>query len=214
MFVTFNIQVERSELQNTSVDFPSRTVDSYKVAVETLKTTDENVVNGLKFDSIFNSLKYFHVAQSGLPPYIAHDLFEGIIAVYLAILLAHFVKKKCFSYTQLNRRIAQFKYLGPDAGSAPFQICKKGSKLGGQAAENWCLLRFLPVIIDSQDPVWQLTLKLKELVELVCAPRITTAQIAYLSVLIPEYLEPRKEMFPGNKLKLKHYYMLHYPHSF
>lgn len=168
----------------------------------------------MNFDCIFNSPKYFHVAQPGLPPCIGHDLFEGVIAVDLAIFLAHFVKK-WFSYTQVNRIIAQFKYLGSDAGSAPSQICKKGSKLAGQAAEIWCLLRYLPVItgdqVDSQDPVWQLAIKLKELVELVCAPKITTAQIAYLNVLIPEYLETRKEIFPGDKLKPKHHYMLHYP---
>lgn len=52
--------------------------------METLKTTEENVVIGLKFDSIFNLLKYFHVAQPGLPPCIAHDLFEGVVAVNLA----------------------------------------------------------------------------------------------------------------------------------
>jgi len=157
--------VPRSELQNVCVDFPNRTVESYKAAVETLRTTEENVVNGLKFDSIFNSLKYFHVAQPGLPPCIGHDLFEGVVAIDLAIFLEYFVKRKWFSWTQLNRRLAQFKYVDSDAGSVPSQICEKRRKLGGQAAENWCLLRFLPIIIgdrvESQDPVWQLTVKLK-----------------------------------------------------
>jgi len=139
------------------VDFPNRAFESYKAAVETLRTTEENVVNGLKFDSIFNSLKYFHVAQPGLPPCIGHDLFE-VVAIDLAIFLEFFVKRKWFSWTQLNRRLAQFKYVDSDAGSVPSQICEKRRKLGGQAAENWCLLRFLPIIIgdrvESQDPVW------------------------------------------------------------
>lgn len=90
---------------------------------------------------------------------------------------------------------------------------EKANTIGGQAAENWCLLRLLPVIIgdkvDPRDPVWQLVIQLKELVELMCAPKITTAQIAYLNIVV-ENLETRKTVFPSDKLKPKHHYLLHY----
>lgn len=88
--------------------------------------------------------------------------------------------KKWMSYQQLNRQIKQFKYLGPDASSVPADVSERGIKIGGQAAENWCLLRLLPIIIgdkikDSQDEVWKVVIMLKEVVELVCAPKISTA---------------------------------------
>ncbi|KAL0185508.1 hypothetical protein M9458_021205, partial [Cirrhinus mrigala] len=91
-----------------------------------------------------------------------------------------------------------------------------GAKLGGQATENWCLLRLLPVIIgekieDTEDPVWQLVVQLKEVVELICAPTISEPQIALLNVQIRDYLEARKEMFPAHKLKPKHHFLTHYP---
>lgn len=101
-----------------------------------------------------------------------------------------------------------------DSSSSPCQVSEKAKTVGGQAAENWCLLRLLPVIIvdkvDLHEPVWQLLITLKELVELVCAPKIATAQVAYLNIVVVEYLETRKAVFPSNHLKPKHHYLLHY----
>lgn len=156
------------------------------------------------------SLTYFHICQPGLPPCVGHDVFEGIVAYDLAIYIKYIVKvKKFFTRSQLNRRIRQFSYQGSDASSTPSEVVEKGVKIGVQATDSWSLLRLLPVIIgekitDTDDPVWQLTVQLKELVELICASRICVSQVALLNVLIVEYLETRKEMFPDHKLKLKH----------
>lgn len=56
-------------------------------------------------------------------------------------------------------------------------------------------------ITDIEDRVWQLTILLKELVELICAPSISVAQVTLLNVLIPEYVQTRKKLFPSHKLK-------------
>lgn len=144
-------------------------------------------------------------------------MFEGVVACDLAIYIKYFVKvKKFFTYSQLNRRIKQFSYHGSDATSTPSEVAEKRDKIGGKATENWSLLRLLPILIgekitDTDDPIWQLKIQLKELVELICAPKISHSQVALLSVLIVEYLETRKEMFPDCKLKPKHHYIVHYP---
>lgn len=89
----------------------------------------------------------------------------------LAIFIMYFVKvKKCITYLELNCRIRQFSYQGSDANSTASEVGEKGIKLGGQATENWSLLRLLPVLIgkkitDTEDWVWQLTILLKELVD-------------------------------------------------
>ena len=59
-----------------------RTVEKYKSALQQLDQAPDRVkhVEGLTFDSEFNSLSYFHVCQPGLPPCLGHDLFEGIIS--------------------------------------------------------------------------------------------------------------------------------------
>ena len=208
-------EIKRDQLESVSQSFPVRTVDNYKEAVQLLQESDVNDVKGIYCDSIFNTLKYFHVCQPGLPPCIGHDLFEGVVAYDLAIYLRNFIKvKHWLTYSQLNRRITQFSYKDSDSSSSPCQVNEKAITIGGQAAENWCLLRLLPVIIgdkvDPHDPVWQLVITLKELVELVCAPKITTAQVAYLNIVVVEYLETRKAMFPSDHLKPKHHYLLHY----
>ena len=143
---------------------------------------------------------------------IGHDLFKGVVAYDLAIYLRYFIKvKHWLTYSQLNRRVTQFSYKDSDSSSSPCRVNEKAITIGGQAAENWCLLRLLPVIIgdkvDPRDPVWQLVITLKELVELVCAPKITTVQVAYLNIVVVEYLETRKT---SDHLKPKHHYLLHY----
>lgn len=78
-------------------------MDQYINTVQELQNGDASVVRGVKCNSVFNSLTFFHVCQPGLPPCIGHDLFEGVVASDLAIYLTHFVKvKKLFTYSQIN----------------------------------------------------------------------------------------------------------------
>uniref|UniRef100_A0A8C6MD43 Zgc:113210 n=1 Tax=Nothobranchius furzeri TaxID=105023 RepID=A0A8C6MD43_NOTFU len=170
---------------------PKRTADNYKDSIEILSTTDQSVVNGIKFNSVFNSLKYFHVC-SGLPPCLGHDLFEGVVSGDLSLYIDTLVRvEKHFTYNELNRAIAKFKHIGSDALSKPCEV-KTGQRLAGSAAQNRCLLRLLPLYIGEKikDPVdnevWQLCLKLRDIVELVCAPQISHNDIAYLKIMIEE----------------------------
>lgn len=64
---------------------------------------------------------------------------------------------------------------------------------------------------NPEDDVWQLTLQLKDIVDLICAQKILLSQVAYLDIRIQEYLETRKCFFPESPLKPKHHFMRHYP---
>lgn len=169
--------------------------------------------NGVKSNSVLNKLKYFHVCAPGLPPCLAHDLFEGVVEYDLAMYLQFLVKtRKWFSYDFLNSRIISFK--GESQNKAKI-LPVNGKKLGGHATQNWWLLRFLPVLLhdrvrDPKDDVWQLVLLLRQVVELVCAPTVSESQVAYLKILIEEYIETRHVLFPLTKLRPKHHYLLHY----
>lgn len=209
--------VTRNEFQSDdpNVCGPLRTIDKYNSALERLQ--NEDVPEGVKFDSVFNSLHHFHVCQPGLPPCLGHDIFEGILAYDIALYLKYFIKqKKWFSYSTLNRRICQFKYCLSDASTKPCRVKPLAKKLSGQAIQNWNFLRLLPLIIgdrvkDTAEDVWQLTLQLKDIVDMVCAQKISVSQVAFLDVLIQEYLESRKSLFPSTTLKPKHHYLRHYP---
>lgn len=130
---------------------------------------------------------FVHLAY---PPCLGHDIFEGVLSFDVALYLKYFInQKKWFTYTILNRRIKQFQYKAADACSKPCEVSPQTLKLSGHAVQNWNLLRLLPLILgdtvqDPQDNVWQLLLQLKDIVDLICAPQISIAQVAYLDVLI------------------------------
>lgn len=70
---------------------------SYDFAVQQLKANTEDHIKGIKFNSSFNLLQFFHVCNPGLPSCLSHDLFEGIVADDLAIYIRYFVEiKKSF----------------------------------------------------------------------------------------------------------------------
>lgn len=141
--------VYRSEFHDCQKGAQPRTVQNHSEAIQISGALTESI--GLKLYSVFNSLTYFHVCQPGLPPCIGHDVFEGVVAYDFAIYIKYFVKvKNFFTYSQLNRRIRQFSYHGTDATSTPSEVVEKGVKIGGQAAENWSLLRLIPIIIGEK----------------------------------------------------------------
>lgn len=212
-------EITRHEFQSVDPNAcgPQRTPEGYDSAVADLQAQDSAHIKGIKVNSVFNDLKYFHVCQPGLPPCIGHDIFEGVLSYDVALYLKYFVKtKKWFTYSLLNRRINQFKYKGSDALTKPSAVNPEIGKLSGQAVQNWNFLRLLPVLIGDKvqhadDEVWQLTLQLKDIVDMICAQNISSSQVAYLDILIQEYLECRKCLFPESPLKPKHHFLRHYP---
>jgi len=174
----------------------------------------ETSFEGIKRDSVFNQLTSFHVT-TGLPPCIGHDLFEGVICYDLALCLNYFVKAGWFTYEIINGRIQQFEYTGSDAANKPAEVPASGNRLGGQAIQNWILLRFLPLIIGDKlmnkgDAIWQFVLLRIQMTALICASRLSHAQVAYMKLLIDEYLHARYVLFPDVHLRPKHHYISHY----
>lgn len=189
-----------------------RSVETYHNCLAQASLNNK-MINGVKFDSVFNQIKYYHVCQPGHPPCLGHDLFEGIVSVDLAMYINHLVTaKKHFTYCQLNRILSNFPYKGSDANNKPCEVRPDGEKLKGHAAQNWCLLRLLPVMIRDriktplEDDVWQLCLNLRDIVDMICAPKIHRNQVAYLKILIEDYLQLRHTLFPGKPLQAKHHY--------
>ncbi|CAM4664412.1 unnamed protein product [Leuciscus chuanchicus] len=129
------------------------------------------------------------------------------------------VEEKHFNYTQFNRCKDQFNYQGNDAHDKPADVSPGSRRLSGHAVQNWCFLCLLPLLIGDrirnpcENAAWQLVLQLREIVELICAPAITTDQVAYLKILIEdsEYIYFRRQLFPNEPLKSKHHYLLYYP---
>lgn len=85
-------EIDRNMSQTDPVCWATmRTVQSYREHVQKLEGGSV-LSGGIKFDSSFNELSFFHVCQPGLPPCIGHDLFEGIVASDLVLFIQHLVK--------------------------------------------------------------------------------------------------------------------------
>ena len=139
----------------------------------------------------------------------------------LALLLKLLVLKGWFTNDQLNRSIHNFCYKLCDATNKPplqniSHFKSKYPILKGQAAEIWCFVRLLPILIkdfveDASDKVWTTILLLRKILEMVCATNLHTSDVAYLGFIIDEYLELRHSLFPNIKLRPKHHFLRHYP---
>ena len=81
-----------------------------------------------------------------------------------------------------------------------------GDYAEGHAVQVWYLLHLLPVIlcdvVDVEHEAWRLCLLLREIVELICVPKVSDAQVLFLNCLVLQYTEARLELFPSVSVSL------------
>jgi len=152
---------------------------------------------------------------TGFPPKIGHDFFERIVLVEISLCLTVFISKKYFT---LNKEIEDFPFKLTDKTNClhPVPLIYSSRRtIGGNAHENWSLMRFLPLILGSKvpsdEPAWHLLADLKDIVALVVSPVQTKESIGYLNFKISEHRVRFKELFPETNLLPKHHFLEHYP---
>lgn len=211
----------RSDIQRVPVrsgSFSLRTKESYNANVSKLK---ENVklksADGVKNECVLNKLSYFHCI-TGFPPDFLHDVLEGIVPWELCLCLKTLIGKKYFTLDYLNTAIQRFPYKFSDKTNCPQKITEKilvCETIGGNGHENWTLLRLLPLLIGDVVPenndAWCVILELKDIVELLASSTFTEESLCYLDAKISEHRTLLQSVFPGQKLKPKHF-LEHYPH--
>ncbi|XP_054592203.1 uncharacterized protein [Nothobranchius furzeri] len=197
--------------------FPQRTKELHQVHVQQAQETGTGCF-GVKRECIFTkNLTHFHVIF-GYPPDLAHDVFEGIIPVELAHCLSVLISKKFFTLAHLNSAILKFPYKFGDKANKPHVVSQSFSStktVGGNAHENWSLLRFLSFLVGSlvpeNEPAWLVLMDLKDITELVVAPVHSDDSLAFLESKILEHRQRYQALFPDIKLLPKHHYLEHYP---
>jgi len=131
--------------------FSLRTKELHQAHVKQAQDTG-TFCYGVKNECVFTkNLSNFHVIF-GYPPDLAHDLFEGIIPVELARCLALLISRTFFTLGELNSAIVKFPYKWADRTNKPHVVSQTFSRrktVGGNAHENWSLLRFLPFLVGS-----------------------------------------------------------------
>ena len=110
-------------MQFKESDFQPRTRETHDAHCSGLQGSLRNHISttyGINRESILNSLRYFHTVEGLVPDINMHDVLEGTLQLCVKQLLVHYViEEKLFSLTELNRRIAIFKYGWADVKNKP-----------------------------------------------------------------------------------------------
>lgn len=208
-----------SDIQLHSVasgEFSLRTKELHETHVKQAQDTGTGCC-GVKRECIFTkNLSHFHVIF-GYPPDLAHDVFDGIIPVEVAHCLTVLISRQYFTLVDLNSAILKFPYKRADRTNKPHIVSQTFSSrktIGGNAHENWSLLRFLPFLVGSlvpeNEPAWHVLMDLKDITELVVAPVHSDDSLAFLECKIIEHRQRYQVLFPDIRLLPKHHYLEHY----
>ena len=89
-------------------NFIFRTKEGYENNLQSIEL-DPNYFSlyGIKSDSCLHSLNFFHVTV-GLPPDLAHDLFEAFEVDLVTNVIVHLVKAQYYNLDDLNDIIQTF----------------------------------------------------------------------------------------------------------
>jgi len=193
--------------------YTMRTPQSFDAAVASIGSEGYNrSLTGIKSACILNEIPSFHVTKNYALDAM-HDLLEGVVPFELQLVLPALIKKKYVSDGDIQSAINNFTYSSSDETSKP--PFTSANNIRVSAAEAWCLIRCLPLILGSKiprtDPHWEVITLLCEIVDIVFAPRYSEGLCQYLAYLIEEHHTKLQQLFPDIRLLPKHHFLIHYP---
>jgi hypothetical protein len=172
---------------------------------------------GVQTECELNQLKYFNFLDSPTVD-IMHDLLEGVVPYELKLVLQKLISIKCFTLETLNNRLIShnFGFLESKNRPSPIRLDMQGNKIGQKAAQAWCLIRFLPIIIGdlivSNEGLkyWELVLQLLECMSFIFSRKFSESTIIAMHSAIISHHKLFLELFPEKRLIPKHHFMCHY----
>lgn len=206
----------------TSKEDAQSEFDHSKMLIRNRQNYGEHLTNktfGVQNPCILNELKYFNFLDSPTVD-IMHDVLEGVVPYELKLVLQKLIDLKCFTLEQINQRILSHDYgtLESKNRPCPIRLDNVGNRIGQKAAQAWCLIRFLPIILgdliqtEDQLKFWELILKLLECMSYIFCRNFSEATIISLKTSVIKHHYLFKQLFPEKKLIPKHHFMCHYPY--
>lgn len=173
---------------------------------------------GIKYYSILNDLKYFHICdnQTGDP---MHTVLEGILVSAIKLFLKFVISKNnMITLEEINWRIFNFNYgkLEQKNKPSPIRLDKTGNLIGERAAQNWCLGRFLPLIlsdvISSEEckTEWELVTSVLDIMDIVFSPKVSVKSVENLENLAKRYLHIKLNVYKEDLIPKDHF-VIHWP---
>lgn len=134
--------------------FSLRTKEIHETYVRPMLDSGSSCFGVKRACPLTKGLSHFHDV-SDYTPNIAHDLFEGIVPVEIAHCLTLIILKKYITFNYINNSIQHFPYKWTDKTNKPHILSQNLSireTIGGNAQENWSLLRLLPFLFGPKIP--------------------------------------------------------------
>lgn len=176
------------------------------------------IKNGIKEKSIWDQVLYFKTSQNFTGDWL-HDGPEGWFKFVLQCILHHYVTKKprIISVDILNDRLKTFEYhQNSISNNLPLisyaEIKNKKLSMSGSESSNFILIFAILVgdLIPENDTVWPLYLKMREIMDLILAPRLQRETCNLFRVLVSEFHMMFAELFPNERFTPKAHYFVHY----
>ena len=188
---------------------------------------------GVNCRSTLLDLENFDMCSGTLLPDVMHDLLEGVLQHVIKLLLSYCIEeKKYFTLATLNEKILgiELGYM-EDNRPAPLDHWKHIRQNGMvhvmhilayvqlflliTASQTWTLSRFLPLMVGccvpEDDIYWHHYATLLQITGYVLAPEIFPDDVAWLNVIIVDFLSEFAELYPDASVIPKMHYMVHVP---
>lgn len=172
--------------------------------------------SGIKENSKFNTLKYYHVADFAIVDAM-HDLYShGICNYEISLVLDYMIQKLQISLQTINYKIQMFNYGETEKRNMFKKITReqiKSTNFKMTAREMMMFVHYLPLIFGELIPldneVWNFVLSLVELADLILLPSFDNEMIKVLEDQIIYHHSLYMQVF-DQTLKPKHHLLLHY----
>lgn len=192
--------LHKNDMKSCTIEISAkfeRTSQSYREqladVLNGIKTVSETGIND---SCCLNVLGYWHVTKNFTVDCM-HDIFEGWGSLELRLILRQFILiDKLFTLSLLNARLKNFDYGFCDIKNKPTaltkeQLNKPGGSTGQSAAQMWCLIRILPLLVGDKIPIdnnyWHLYLLILNILDIVMASCISVSETFLLQEMIHEH---------------------------
>lgn len=174
---------------------------------------------GIKFRSILNDLAYFKIFEN-VSADVMHDILEGIGQLEIKLFLKYLLAEKVITLQEINKRLKSFNFGYNEMSNkpSPINLDKTSNLIGERAAQTWCLLRFLPLLLgdivvnlsEKQKDKFKVITLLLSIMSIVFCPVNTYGMIFRLRELISTHHYLFQKEYNYN-LTPKHHFLVHYP---
>ena len=207
-----------------TVKLRNRASHDYIVAtLENNSDAQQVGIDGVRTSCILNHSNYFHITSNRIMDAM-HDVLEGVAPFIVMLTLRAFSSLEPhygINASLINERLDIFDSGPDDTISRPLSVfddskIKKPKNNSTQlnASQNWCLVRYLPLLIgekvDKGDCHWELLLTLLSTMEIIFSPAISLEAALWLQVLIKQLLYLLKSLYAEINPINKFHHLIHY----